>query len=201
MEKRKLLIIIGAVVAFIVAIAIGRFLGPTKTVTEIKKVEVEKIVHVVDEKKLEALTAQMERAFDQMEQMKMAIRRTENTKKWPDGMIETNKTEEINIDKTVQTHSVEKVEVEKIVIQERVEKVEVDKLVFVDKIKTVTSDAPRLDVDLTAGVKLAPAQSPAFAFGAGAKYRFAGPFTVGASYTNIPRNQEHIIQLTGGFRF
>jgi hypothetical protein len=173
---RKWLIGAGVLVAtHVVAFAFGRYLVPEKVVVQeqVKLVEVEKQVVVAQEK------VRVEKVYIQEESKR--IHREEHTVAHPNGMVETRKTEDINVDKVVKENGIQYVDRE--IIKEVEKRVDVEKVVEKRVEVQVRPDwkvTPMVGLDVPRVIQNPVAAQSAIVFGGQVERRILGPISAGA---------------------
>jgi hypothetical protein len=160
---KRYLIYAGLLVAALVtSYAFGRYAVPEKLVEveKVKFVEVEKerVIERIDSAKLQELIEQNRRFWEQLTELKKSIRREEYRVEHPSGMVETRKTEDINIEKVVRESEIKYVDREVRVVEVRVEEklVEVEKVVEkeVFREKLVLAGKPQWKITPMVGVNI-----------------------------------------------
>lgn len=168
--------IVGVVCLVLCAVSygFGRYGAPDKVVerekVRIEKVEVEKQVVVVQEK------IKVERIY--LAETSKRIHREETCKTYPDGTVESKKTEDINVDKIIREQDVKFVDK---VVEKMTEKINyVDRIV--EKEKIVERERPNWRLGVMAGYDVGYLTSDPGAglvFGGIAERRILGPVSVG----------------------
>lgn len=173
---RKRLIWGGVLVAtHLVAFAFGRYLVPPNVVIQeqLKVVEVEHQVVAVQEK------VRVEKVYVQEE--KKRVHREEHTVSHPNGLVETRKTEDINVDKVVKENGIQYVDRE--TVKEVEKRVDVEKLVEKKIEVQVRPDwrvTPLVGLDVPRAIANPIAAQSAIVFGGQVERRILGPISAGA---------------------
>lgn len=173
---RKWLIWGGVLLAtHVVAFAFGRYLVPPNVVfkDQLKIVEVEHQVVAVQEK------VRVEKVYIQEESKR--IHREEHTVAHPNGMVETRKTEDINVEKVVKENGIQYVDRE--IIKEVEKRVDVEKLVEKKVEVQVRPDwrvTPLVGLDVPRAISNPVAAQSAIVFGGQVERRILGPISAGA---------------------
>lgn len=173
MDKRKWLIVACVlVVSHLLAFAGGRFLVPPKIVIQeqLKIVEVEHQVVAIQEK------VRVEKIY--MESENQRIHREEHTVAHPNGMVETRKSEDINVEKVIKENGIQYVDRD--IIKEVEKKVEVEKLVE----KRIESHpdwklSPLVGLDISRVMSNPTAPQSAIVLGGQVERRVLGPVSAG----------------------
>lgn len=168
-NRKRIGIAIVLLVSHATLYGLGRVMAPEKLRVEekLKVVEVEKQVVVVQEQ------VRIERVY--LKDEKQRIRREEYTLNHPNGLVETKKTEDINIDSVVREQDVKFVDRE--VKTETIKYVdkEVEKLVVKEKPLPDWRISPMLGLQLGGGLSASQ-----LVYGVELQRRVAGPISAGA---------------------
>lgn len=168
-NRKRILVGAALIITHVGFYSLGRVMTPEKIKLEekVKVVEVEKQVVVVEER------VKIEKIY--LKDEKQRIRKEEYTVAHPNGLVETKKTEDINIDSVVREQDVKFVD--------REVKTEVVKYVDREVEKVVTKERPLPDWRLTpmVGVNVKNGlKASEFVYGGEVQRRIAGPVSVGA---------------------
>lgn len=168
-NRKRIGIAIVLLVSHAALYSLGRVMTPEKLRVEekVKVVEVEKQVVVIQEQ------VKIEKVY--LKDEKQKIRREEVTVNHPNGLVETKKTEDINIDSVVREQDVKFVDREVKTETVRYVDKEVEKLVVKERPLPDWRISPMLGVQLNGGFS-----TNQLVYGAELQRRIAGPISAGA---------------------
>ena len=175
--RKEVLYGLGALLAVVAAFSAGRFFSPEKVVEKV--VEVERVVEVIDERKLQILTEEVRNLKTQLTDVKKSIHRETRIVEHPSGLVETVKVEDINVSKVVKEQEIQYVDRETKIVEVRyVDRVE-EKVVEKEKVVTLRPDwrvTPMVGLNTT-GAGWLPGK---VTYGAMLERRIHGGVSVGA---------------------